>query len=537
MINSNGEIVYDSEFNSRPTASYNGIFSVEEGNGYTVYKIGSKSPEAVSGLEGLKDAGYFEEGLIPVTFPGKRISLADADGKIKVELNPIKGKEVISCASGFSEGMLKVCTEDGKYGYVNKMGEVIIQPQYDLARSFSQGVAIVANVKEDGGRGMVYSVIDKSGNVVFKFKDSYVVESYLYRYGYILACRDGRYYMFDRNGEEIKLPSKVKMVTESTDRYIIFQDEKGEYGLLDINGEIVIRPKYYKMAFGNGGFVLAKKDFDDKEIVKIDFNGEESKECIDYEELYVCGRFGYLAMDDEIWALLNDNFEKKGKEEFYEFNLNWYNSNGNSVELSSVNTDYFDPASAANAMADMIEGDRVGYLKLGNSAEEILGNSHTPTDYVYTTYVELSDLKKDGFRYEIDVKGEFSDNTTDCGTDSWGWSVNYFWNPESKLIKIHLNLSARSEWGGSGREAIKTALLNAGYNLESEEKPTSANNMYSAIFKKDDILVSVVSELNSNNAHVTISKERTQPMVYTEDYDDYNNYVDEIGCDIDYSDY
>lgn len=66
MINDKGEIVFDSEFKNQPTASYNGLFTVEEGKGLTVYKIGGDKPEAVSGLENLKDAGFLEDGLMPV---------------------------------------------------------------------------------------------------------------------------------------------------------------------------------------------------------------------------------------------------------------------------------------------------------------------------------------------------------------------------------------------------------------------------------------------------------------------------------------
>ena len=51
FINSMGEIIYEDEFKNEPSVAYNGFFSVEEEDGYSVYKVGPKSPEIIKNLE------------------------------------------------------------------------------------------------------------------------------------------------------------------------------------------------------------------------------------------------------------------------------------------------------------------------------------------------------------------------------------------------------------------------------------------------------------------------------------------------------
>ena len=48
-----------------------------------------------------------------------------------------------------------------KYGYIDKSGKVVIEPQFDYVRDFSEGLAVV---EKDGKWG----VIDKNGKVVIE---------------------------------------------------------------------------------------------------------------------------------------------------------------------------------------------------------------------------------------------------------------------------------------------------------------------------------------------------------------------------------
>jgi len=66
----------------------------------------------------------------------------------------------------FSENMASVrLTEDGKYGFINKEGSVIIQPIFDSADSFENGLAAVYLRKESG---KMSGYINKDGDYVWE---------------------------------------------------------------------------------------------------------------------------------------------------------------------------------------------------------------------------------------------------------------------------------------------------------------------------------------------------------------------------------
>lgn len=67
-----------------------------------------------------------------------------------------------SNALSFSEGLAAVRI-DGLWGYIDKMGNVVINPQFDyFADDFSEGLASV----QIGGMNGKYGYIDKEGNIV-----------------------------------------------------------------------------------------------------------------------------------------------------------------------------------------------------------------------------------------------------------------------------------------------------------------------------------------------------------------------------------
>src|SRR5262245_7756786 len=70
-----------------------------------------------------------------------------------------KGAVVIKPAfpggTDFSEGMAAV-RPNGRYGYINEQGKFVIQPQFDLAYSFNNGLALVYK----NGQSFI---IDKTG--------------------------------------------------------------------------------------------------------------------------------------------------------------------------------------------------------------------------------------------------------------------------------------------------------------------------------------------------------------------------------------
>ena len=104
-------------------------------------------------------------------------------------------KEVIPCefsdAGWFHEGLAWV-EVDGKYGYIDKTGELVIPAVYDEAGDFSEGLAAA---KKNGKWGF----IDPDGEEVIPFEYIYD-EIYPFSEGLAVIVRDNKYGFLDQTG-------------------------------------------------------------------------------------------------------------------------------------------------------------------------------------------------------------------------------------------------------------------------------------------------------------------------------------------------
>lgn len=108
-----------------------------------------------------------------------------------------KGELVISFqASGYSEygeftGELAPVVKDGRIGYMNTSGKMIIPPLYEMGQQFYEGLA---SVKRNGS----YGYIDLSGNEAVKPQFEY---AFPFRGGHALVKTDGKYRFINRQGQ------------------------------------------------------------------------------------------------------------------------------------------------------------------------------------------------------------------------------------------------------------------------------------------------------------------------------------------------
>ena len=152
-INKKGEYVINPQFEAADFFR-DGLALVKSSNG----KVGfiNKNGEYVIPAE-YKDATHFADGLAFVVSDGGYPTCINKSGKTKFQLKQAK------YVSNFAEGLACFVAKDeegkSKVGFVNKSGEVVINPQFDNAELFSEGLAAV----KQGDR---WGFIDKSGNIV-----------------------------------------------------------------------------------------------------------------------------------------------------------------------------------------------------------------------------------------------------------------------------------------------------------------------------------------------------------------------------------
>jgi hypothetical protein len=104
------------------------------------------------------DVGDFAEGLAWVKRDGK-CGYVDPNGR-----EVIPPQYYTYTNAWFSEGMAAICVGNyggGKWGFIDRSGAIAIEPQFELAGFFSEGLAFVV---KDGKRGF----IDKNGDFAIK---------------------------------------------------------------------------------------------------------------------------------------------------------------------------------------------------------------------------------------------------------------------------------------------------------------------------------------------------------------------------------
>ncbi|GHT08964.1 hypothetical protein FACS189426_05930 [Bacteroidia bacterium] len=143
----------------------------------------------------------------------------------------------------FGEGLYPFSDNNNKYGYRNKKGETVINPQFDDADTFSEGLAPVKIGDKIG-------FIDKKGKIVINPQFDRVLSCFSeeglalvalknrhYSYNYALIDRTGQLVISDLDG---KLICGVGVRGVSKDVYIIAGNNKS--WLIDKKGHILAAP-------------------------------------------------------------------------------------------------------------------------------------------------------------------------------------------------------------------------------------------------------------------------------------------------------
>jgi len=175
--------------------------------------------------------GPFSEGLALATTEDGQSVYLDKTGNRVITLDNKISDSGFSRAS-FSDGRALI-ERDGKLGYIDKNGTVVIPIAYDWARPFSGGMAQV----ELNGK---YGVINTSGSVVVPLK----CDDIRYFSEGIIAVRiDKKWGFIDKAGKEIVAPKYDLALDFSEGMAEVRLGDKS--GFVDKTGKEVIAPNHY----------------------------------------------------------------------------------------------------------------------------------------------------------------------------------------------------------------------------------------------------------------------------------------------------
>ena len=489
LMDKDGNIVCKDEFSKRPTAATEGIFFVEEGKGYAMYKAGEK-PVAIESCQELRDYGFFNDGLCLVTFPGERISLVNTKGDKVATLEPINGHEITWCNAFFGDGLILARLDDDTYGYLNRKGEKAIDFKFSQATPFNEGLAVVK--KDDQ-----MMVINTSGETVFKIKEGIRITSDMFNNGYIWGRyeSDNRCVVIDREGNVTKCPTKVHGITDFDGTYFIFYNEDYDDGLLALKDmEIVIRAKYNSLSFLPDGNLLARKD---DYYVILNKDDEELHRISDYKEVGVIAPgFGLFAEDHDVFTRIDYDGKALDKNEFTQVSANL---------RSAVESDYFDYAGMASKVVSLINDKGVGKYVIGSNPSKYFSNA---SSYTYTSTARIDSLGS-GYCYEIQGQLQFDEYMADYhyNYDWWTGSSNsyYSWRSTCQLFSIYLNVtSSERKISDRGASQVTNLLVDKGFKLE--KKTEEGGEDFGAVLTKNNVLVFVRAAKNDNSFIIAVAK-------------------------------
>lgn len=238
-------------------------------------------------FDGVSFFGLWETGHHLPIFPDvwKSLIMVTKNGK-QGFINPA-GELVIPIKFGnsgyFSEDFACVCLDPGgKWGFIDKQGEFLIAPIFDRYSYFKNGLACVRL----GGR---YGVIDKDAKWIIKPTFEELGD---FHEGLAPARIDGKYGFIDLSGR-IKIYPEFESAQEFSeglaavqvnDRYgyinrngdfevdpefsigerfsgglaAVYHDNSSAYGFIDRTGKLVITPKFYSAGTFFNGIVLVQ---------------------------------------------------------------------------------------------------------------------------------------------------------------------------------------------------------------------------------------------------------------------------------------
>lgn len=387
-----------------------------------------------------KDATSFSEGLACVVMENGKPQFISKENKI---LFTVDKAEI---CFGFSEGMARVKIK-GKWGYIDKSGKVIINPIYDDAKEFKDGLAAVAKIDEKK-KEKQWGFIDKSGAVKINFqfvedKGKFWCKPDNFKEGLAFVSSDGKQWGYiDKEGKYQINPQFEGCfgMPYGFKNGVSVVSQGNSFGYIDKTGKYIINPQYKDAKDFSANGLAAVKHSDDK----WGFINKEGKYEVNpqFEEI-ARGFYGDVAFVK--------SFDKYGiidKKGLYITNPQFDDVRLHDIgRIFGVKSDYVDNAGATNVSSgggtftDPRDGKVYQTVTIGNQEWMAENLAYEPSSGNYWAY--------DNNNSNVETYGYLYDWETACDVcpDGWHLPTNAEWTELTKNAGGKLKATGTIEAG------------------------------------------------------------------------------------------
>ncbi|MBQ9164502.1 MAG: WG repeat-containing protein [Bacteroidaceae bacterium] len=277
------------------------------------------------------------------------------------------GNEIVECiyddVDNYHDFMALVRNHDGKNGYVDNMGDLVIPCKYRYAQYFSEGLAWV---NDDGP----WRCIDHNGKVVFTLEIMSEERSNFKNGISVITPPDGTSSIIKKKGEVIDLKGRSWLGGGISDGLILCnvnngEEEKAYDVYLDADGNVVIDCRSHEGNYWHNPFVNGLAPVVDMENQKVGYIDKTGKFVIPPTLPF----YGIRNVDEDPFYCFDGmirTVKKFGDEDSFDFGLKYgfVDSTGNLV-IPYTYTDAYDFSGGLAAVRD--NNGKWGYVnKNGN---------------------------------------------------------------------------------------------------------------------------------------------------------------------------
>lgn len=237
-IDKNGKFVIGPEKNLSKVYSKGRVTSVKEGSFWVLVDCEGNKIDSIKSYEPFH---FDREGYASFsTFKQKGL------------VNKI-GEKFQTKYSLFNEGLSKISTKEKKWGFVDRMGSVVIKPKYDMVISFYKGIS---GVKLNGKWG----AINKKGGIVIPIEFIPKAQGlHFYDYENIIVSNREKYGVINSKCDTI-LPFSYDVIYRTENKKDFKVGMGGKFGFCSEKGITIIPPLYEKLQIIDEEYIVAFKD-------------------------------------------------------------------------------------------------------------------------------------------------------------------------------------------------------------------------------------------------------------------------------------